>query len=141
MQKQKIYLEHANITVSNLKKSLHFFKTAFPTFTVRGGDEKEWLHFGDDYTYIALTQGSLGGGKPNGPNYDEVGLSHLGFVVDDVKTVSANLLAAGYKRNFPTTLEKYRCREYFLDNDGNEYEFVEYFSDTIAERNSYDAVI
>ena len=137
MQKQKIYLEHANITVSNLEKSLNFFKTAFPSFVIRGGDKKEWLHFGNDYTYIALTLGNDGEGQPNGPSYSEIGLSHIGFVIDDIEGVSERLLAAGYKRNFPKTVEKYRSREYFLDDDGNEYEFVEYFSDDVAERNLY----
>ena len=137
MQKQKIYLEHANITVSHLEKSLHFFKTAFPSFVIRGGDEKEWLHFGNDYTYVALTLGSKGEGQPSGPNYAEIGLSHIGFVVDDVEAVSERLLTAGYKRNFPKTVEKHRSREYFLDNDGNEYEFVEYLSEVMAERNLY----
>jgi len=42
------------------------------------------------------------------------------------------------KHRFGTkTVEKYSSREYFLDDDGNEYEFVEYFSDDVAERNLY----
>ncbi len=139
MQNQKIYLEHANITVSDMEKSLTFFKTAFPSFKVRGDgvSKREWLHFGDDYTYIALTQGSKGKSNSDGPDYSEVGLSHIGFVVDDVEEISKRLLEAGYKRNFPKTVDRYRIREYFLDDDGNEYEFVEYLSDKLEERNDY----
>ena len=138
MKDQKIYLEHANITVSDMEKSLRFFKTAFPSFKVRGSgtSNRDWLHFGNDYTYIALSQGS-GEAKSEGPDYDEVGLSHIGFVVEDATAIAKRLLEAGYRRNFPRTVERYRIREYFLDDDGNEYEFVEYLSDLVTERNDY----
>ena len=58
MKNQKIYLEHANITVSNLKEAIHFFQTAFPHFVIRGGgnETREWVHLGDDVTYLAINQ-------------------------------------------------------------------------------------
>ena len=52
MVNQKIYLEHANITTSNMDKSLAFFKIVFPAFyiTHQGVVEREkWVHFGNEY--------------------------------------------------------------------------------------------
>lgn len=134
-----IYLEHANITVNNLEKSMHFFKTAFPNFEKRGGgisNEREWIHFGDERTYVALnTRKEL---LDIEKNYASSGINHLGFVVKDVSSISKRLEDAGYKRSFPKQVEKYRIRDYFYDADGNEFEFIEYLSDDISERNFYD---
>ena len=139
MKAQKIYLEHANITVSNLEESTHFFQTAFPHFKIRGGDNtnREWIHLGDDNTYVALNQ-SDGREILNRENYDDLGINHIAFVVEDVSEIAERLLIAGYKRDYPSQFEKFRTREYFADKDGNEFEFIEYLSDVISERNSYD---
>ena len=135
-----MYLEHANITVSNLQRSVEFFQTAFPEFKIRGGDNgqesKEWLHLGDDNTYLALSQGK----EKKGYNpYDTKsnGINHLGFVVQDIDDVVGRLLDAGYERTYPRTKHKARIREYFRDFDGNEFEFIEYLTKNIAERNSF----
>ena len=137
------YLEHANITVKDLDEAVIFFTTAFPHFKVRGSGEsdhgtwsKKWLHFGTADTYIALEQVSLkteGNRRP----YRDVGINHVGFVVDDVDTVIKRLKAAGYRDGIAVAPHPYRKRAYFHDNDGNEYEFVEYFSDDPAKRNDY----
>ena len=139
MKAQKIYLEHANITVSNLKESIHFFQTAFPHFKIRGGGKqsREWIHLGDDTTYLALNQFD-GRELLNRENYDDLGINHIAFVVENVSEITERLLKAGYKRDFPSQNEKYRTREYFADKDGNEYEFIQYLSDVTSERNSYD---
>jgi len=137
---QKVYLEHANITVNDIKESVNFFKTAFPHFIVRGGDEelKHWLHLGDDYTYIAIQQAVEGLGNTYTKNYDRIGINHVAFVVSNIEEVANRLLDGGYKRDYPTQLEKFRIREYFADTDGNEFEFIEYLSDVIEERNSFN---
>lgn len=138
MENQKVYLEHSNITVNNLDKSIHFFKTAFPSFYVRGGDKtnREWVHFGNDYFYVALNQAKEKGDKFI-KNYDKIGINHIAFVVDDIEQVCDRLIAAGYKRDYPSEIEKYRTREYFADDDGNEFEFIEYKSEVISERNEF----
>ena len=139
MKTQPIYLEHANITVKDLKEAIKFFQTAFPHFKVRGGghDLREWVHFGDDTTYIALNKATDQANKvPR--NYDSSGINHLGFVVNDVESIATNLLAAGYQRDYPKQVEKFRIRDYFADSDGNQYEFVQYLSDQIEERNSFE---
>ena len=139
MNSSKIYLEHANITVSDLNKSIEFFTTAFPHFKVRGGGEgnRKWIHLGDDVTYLALNEA-----KPTDQSiindYDTKGFNHIGFVVENVEAIADRLMAAGYQRNYPKQIQPFRIRDYFLDADGNEYEFVEYLSDKTEERNSYD---
>ena len=138
MKTQKIYLEHANITVSDLQKSIHFFQTAFPHFVVRGGgnDLREWVHLGDNETYIAINE--LIGNRIERENYDDLGINHLGFVVENVNEIANRLLENGYKRDYPKQTEKYRIRDYFADSDGNQFEFVEYLTEKIEEKNFYD---
>ena len=138
--KNRMKLEHANITVNNLEDEIKFFKTAFPHFKIRGGGEdvRKWVHLGDDYTYIAINESLNLITTVNETNYNRIGINHLGFVVDDVEEIATNLLNAGYKRDYPKQVEKYRIRDYFADKDGNQFEFVEYLSDEIDKMNSYD---
>ena len=135
---QKMYLEHANITVRNLQEAIKFFQTAFPHFKIRGGGNelREWVHLGDEHTYLALNQAKQHDSKAI-KNYDIIGVNHLGFVVEDVEKIANNLLRNGYKRDFPKEVEQFRIRDYFADADGNQYEFIQYLSEVAAERNSY----
>ncbi|MCJ8288628.1 MAG: VOC family protein [Crocinitomicaceae bacterium] len=140
MKTQHIYLEHANITVNNLESSITFFKTAFPDFVIRGGGDtngRKWIHLGNEITYIALNESAEQ--QMTTKDYSNSGINHLGFVVEDVEIIAERLLAAGFKRDYPKQIENYRIRDYFADTDGNQYEFVQYLSDKISERNYYDA--
>lgn len=133
------YLEHANITVNNIDKAVQFFSTAFPHFKKRGGGEsngRDWIHFGDTTTYVALNTSDED--KHIEKQYESTGINHLGFVVEDVAAIANRLENAGYKRSFPKQEEQFRIRDYFYDGDGNEYEFVQYLSDEVSERNFYD---
>ena len=137
-----LYLEHANITVNDLDEAVAFFQTAFPTFKIRGGGEhngRNWIHIGDDHTYLALNS-SIQKKEPvhNSIDYLKNGFNHIGFVVDDVDSIAIRLLAAGYQRDYPKQTEKFRIRDYFIDKDGNEYEFVQYLTEDINERNSFE---
>ena len=97
---------------------------------------REWVHLGDESTYIAINQALET--ESNVPNsYDRIGINHLGFVVDDVEEIATNLLKNGYKRDYPKQVEKYRIRDYFADSDGNQFEFVQYLSEKVEEKNSY----
>ena len=150
MTKQKMYLEHVNITVNNLQESIKFFQTAFPHFKIRGGGSelREWVHLGDDETYLALNQAQHIPAKVE-KNYDKAGINHIGFVVQDVEEIANNLLNNGYERDYPKeieqfrirdypkAIEQFRIRDYFADNDGNQYEFIQYLSEKAEERNSY----
>ena len=139
MRTQNIYLEHANITVNDLQEAIRFFQSAFPHFKKRGGgnDMREWIHLGDDDTYIAINQAKQSDVKAD-KNYDKIGINHLGFVVQNVEKIANNLLSNGYKRDFPKEVEQFRIRDYFADADGNQYEFVQYLSDKPEEKNSYN---
>ncbi|MEM9075816.1 MAG: VOC family protein [Bacteroidota bacterium] len=136
--KQQIYLEHANITVNNLQEAISFFQTAFPHFKIRGAGNglREWVHLGDDRTYIAINQ-AIHADKKVVKDYDGAGINHIGFVVPNVGEIAENLLKSKYKRSYPKQVEQFRIRDYFLDADGNEYEFVQYLSEVQEERNSY----
>lgn len=138
MTANKMYLEHVNITVNNLQEAIKFFQTAFPHFKVRGGGDelRKWVHLGDENTYIALNQAEDPMQKVE-KNYDKTGINHIGFVVEDVEKIAANLLNKGYQRDYPKQVEKFRIRDYFADADGNQYEFVQYLSEISAEKNSY----
>jgi predicted lactoylglutathione lyase len=139
MKTQNIYLEHANITVNDLQEAIRFFQTAFPHFKIRGGgnDMREWVHFGDDHTYIAINQAQQNDLMVT-KDYDSIGINHLGFVVQNVDEIAENLLKKGYKRDYPKQVEQFRVRDYFADADGNQYEFVQYLSEVTEEKNLYD---
>lgn len=137
-----MYLEHSNITVTDLEEAVRFFKVAFPDFEIRGrgraetpGNERDWLHFGNQTTYVALEVAN--DGKSDHMTYRNPGLNHIGFVVEDVELVARRLLDAGFEENMRDFSHPYRKRTYFYDSDGNEYEFVEYLTDNPHERNQY----
>jgi hypothetical protein len=58
-------------------------------------------------------------------------------VVDDAGALATRLKSAGYREGFVTPPHRYRIRKYFLDADGNEWEFVEYLTDDPAKQNEY----
>ncbi len=139
----KFYLEHANITVSNIDDAIRFFTTAFPHLQVRGKGEslndavvRKWLHLGTDETYIALEEISSESAK-NRQAYQDLGINHIGFVVEDFEGVIERLKKAGYKESIGVDPHPHRKRAYYYDQDGNEYEFIEYLSDDFSERNEY----
>ena len=127
-------LEHANIRVPDIDRAIHFLTTAMPSLKVRGGGGEgahRWVHIGTDHSYVALTEDKRRR-RAKGP-----GLTHLGFVVDDCKAVGQRLEAAGYKEGNKGEHHPHRKRIYYVDADGLEWEFVQYFSDDPAERNDY----
>ena len=136
--KTQAYLEHNNITVNNLDEAIKFIQTAMPEFQIRGAGEdsqRRWAHIGTDESYLALTETTAN--VKGSENYLTHGFNHMGFVVSDVKEVGKRLREAGYQSNYPFTEHQHRLRDYYLDADGNEYEFIQYLSDKAEERNSY----
>ncbi len=134
------YLEHVNLTVTDIDATLRFLQTAMPGLQVRGEGEGEqsrrWVHVGTDRTYLALEDR---GAREPGPHvpYRHPGMNHIGFVVKDVAGVAARLGAAGYGEGMRDMEHPHRKRLYFFDDDGNEFEFVEYLSERPDERNDY----
>lgn len=135
-------LEHANLSVRDIDAAVAFFRAAFPHFRVRSRGRidncpwnGEWLHLGSDTVYLALQTARPGATSKRIP-YEDPGINHVGFVVDDVGAVRQRLLAAGYREGLMVEPHPHRMRMYFHDPDGNEYEFIEYLSDDPAERNA-----
>lgn len=136
-----VTLEHANITVKNVDSICDFLRTAFPHWVLRGegmNAEGRWVHFGDEHTYVALTQASAASAEPRSPYAAVPGMNHLGFKVDNVKELYARLLGAGYTDSTYPNEHPHRSRVYFHDPEGNDWEFIEYFSEQVEERNDYD---
>ena len=124
----KLLIEHANLTVPSIDEATKFLGTAFPDFNVRGrghlhGDASrgEWVHFGNDESYLALQQN----GEPSGRSdraYTNDGINHLGFVVEDMQDLLQRMASAGYEPTAASALEghPYRQRAYFFDKNGFE---------------------
>ncbi|MCA9077231.1 MAG: VOC family protein [Planctomycetaceae bacterium] len=132
------YVEHVNLTVSNLDEAIRFLTTAVPEFAVRHRavtDGQEWAHVGDERSYIALTQAS--DLQLSELNYTKNGFNHVGIVVDDANRVAEALRDAGYREGFQADPHPHRIRVYFHDADDTEWEFVQYLSKDTAERNDY----
>lgn len=136
--KAQPYLEHNNITVNDLDEAIRFIQTAMPEFEIRGSgkdNDRRWTHIGTDRSYLALTESF--DKKQGSESYLTHGFNHMGFVVEDVISIGKRLSDAGYERSYPLTKHPHRLRDYFLDADGNEYEFIQYLNDKPNERNSY----
>ncbi len=136
-----VRLEHSNITVHDIERMISFLKTAFPEFRVRGEgksrDGSRWVHVGTDETYIALSPAKADAQRHWVPYRGEPGVNHLAYEVDDAEALRARLSAAGYRESTPPNKHPHRKRVYFCDPEGNDWEFVQYFSQDPAERNDY----
>ena len=133
-------IEHANITVRDLQAAVKFITTALPEFHIRGQDTKQpstWLHIGTDDTYIALTH-SPGAERDKRTPYHDLGVNHIGIVVDAVDAVVTRLQAAGYRQDSQPEDSRWRRRFYFLDDDHLQWEFIQYLTDDPAKKNHYE---
>ncbi|NRA67399.1 MAG: VOC family protein [Pseudobacteriovorax sp.] len=138
----KTYLEHANITVPNIDEAIAFLTTIDPTFRVRHDetpkDSYRWAHVGHSDFYIALQE-------PHDSDlenleirkYQDVGINHLAWVVQDVDSVAIRLKEKGFREGITAPPHPHRKRRYFFDSFGLEWEVVEYLSDIESERNQY----
>lgn len=135
-----IKLEHANLSVTDVEATTRFMRAALPELTIRGEGRDDrgrpWRHVGNEHFYVAL-QG-VDGAMTRQPYGDSVGLNHLGWQVDDAGEVEARMRAAGFEPNLRIDDHPARRRVYFHDPDGNDWEFVEYLTEDLAARNSYE---
>ena len=136
-----IYLEHVNLVVSDMSAMLKFYQTAFPHWKIRDegdsewyGKPRKWLHFGDEYQYIALSDN----GEDENRNLEghQVGLAHFAYVVENVDAITERLVNSGFEIAKDGIKNPYRRNVYFIDPAGFEVEFVEYLSDIPKQRNS-----
>ncbi|MCX7552277.1 VOC family protein [Marinicella sp. S1101] len=136
-----VRLEHVNLVGKNIEKSLAFYQAAFPHWKIRAegggqwyGKSRRWVHFGDDYQYLAISD--FGEGENRDLSGHSVGLAHIAFAVDNLEALIHRLVAAGYAVHKPGADADFRKNIYFLDADGFEVEFTEYASDLPDQRNA-----
>ncbi|MGI0119273.1 VOC family protein [Zooshikella sp. RANM57] len=135
-----MYLEHVNLVVSDIPEILTFYQAAFPHWKIRtegsghwNGKPRNWLHFGDDYHYIAFSD--HGEGKNRNLEGHQVGLAHFAYVTNNIEATISRLKNAGFEIAKAGAEEPYRKNVYFIDPAGYEVEFVEYLSDIPEQRN------
>lgn len=137
----KTQLEHANMDVENVSQMLHFIQAAFPDFVIRfdsgENDPERWVHVGNDDFYLALSKATDLARAEKQPYDGKPGLNHLGFVVEDAGEVRKRLLAAGFRETTVENNHPARRRVYFNDAEGNDWEFVQYFTEDRKQRNDY----
>lgn len=138
-----ITLEHVNLVVRDIEKTLAFYQAAFPHWTVRGGGKgkwygkpRNWIHFGDDYQYLAFNDDGIGDNRDLTGH--QVGLAHFAFVTSDIKGVIERLTQAGFVIDKQGAEDAYRENVYYVDPNGYEVEFVQYNSDVPNNRNRYE---
>ena len=135
-----IHLEHVNLVVADIEKAIRFYRAAFPHWRIRdegdgqwNGKPRHWIHFGDDYQYLAFND--HGEGKNRDLDGHQIGLAHFAFLTHSLDAVVARLEAQGFTIAQDGAEEPHRRNVYFIDPDGFEVEFIEYLSDLPAERN------
>lgn len=127
------HLEHANITVSDPKKTAAMLSDLFGWHTRWEGSAMNGLgytvHVGTADSYIAVYTGAVPSQTvPKTPdaNYQTLGgLNHIGVVVDDLDAVEAKVKALGFKTHSHADYEPGK-RFYFHDGDGVEIEVISY---------------
>lgn len=121
-------LEHVNVTVSDLDRSVALVQDLFGWrlrwrgAAIHGG---ETAHVGDDESYVALYAHARQHGRPVDSYTTTGGLNHIGVVVEDLDAVEAKVKAAGLEPRNHADYEPGR-RFYFHDHDGTEWEVVSY---------------
>lgn len=119
-------LEHVNLTVSDLDRSVAFYcdvlglEVRWQGHTSSG---KHAAHVGNREMYLALFAATSPGRATL--DYGAVGPNHFGLIVEDLDAVRPRLEAAGITPHLEDAYEPGR-RLYFYDPDGMEVELVEY---------------
>jgi len=138
-----LHIEHLNLVVNDIPKTLTFYQAAFPHWKVRAegtgewyGVARNWLHFGDDFQYLTFNDDGIEENRDLSGH--QIGLSHFAFVTNNLAAVKNRLAKAGFAVHNEGAEHPHRANLYFLDPNGFEVEFVEYFSDIPEQRNSGD---
>ena len=121
-----MFLEHVNMTVSDLNRSIDFYSKLLGLkvrWQGKTSDGSSAAHVGDDRCYLALFQATAEG-KPSN-DYSTPGLNHFGFVVDDLDAARDRVAELGAEVHAEMDYDPGR-RVYIFDPDGIEVELVEY---------------
>lgn len=126
-----MFLEHVNLTASDLERSVAFYRELL-------GLDVRWrgqaigergpvaaAHIGTEHCYLAIFEAEAAAEGQVGFDYSQPGLNHFGFVVDDLDATRARALALGAQIHFEPEYEPGR-RFYLTDPDGLELELVAY---------------
>jgi len=123
----QIALEHVYLTVTNLDRTLAFYRRFFPDWIVRWEGKTSggrWVHFGPagdgQPGYLSLAEDPKA--KPIEP-YTAAGPQHVGFAHSDVDGLIARLEPAIEPSDYVDD-GAYR-RAYYEDPDGIEIELVQ----------------
>ena len=135
-----IFIEHLNLVVKDIPATLKFYQAAFPHWRIReseqgtwSGKPRNWVHFGDDYQYLAF--GDNGVGDNRDLSGHQTGLAHFAFVTGNLDSLVERLASSGFPVDKDGADELYRRNVYFIDPNGFEVEFVQYLSDIPEQRN------
>lgn len=124
-----MFLEHVNITVQDLDRSVAFYQELL-AFGIRWTGQAmgskgtvRAAHVGDERCYLALFEAE----EPARAtlDYGRAGLNHVGFNVDDLKATRERAIGLGTTPHSEYEYEPGR-RFYIFDPDGIELELVEY---------------
>lgn len=121
-----MFLEHVNLTVSDLDRSIAFYSDLLDLHVRWKGPvdgDRLGAHVGDDHCYLALFQAAEA--TPVRLDYARPGVNHFGFVVEDLDDARRRLDRLGAVVHHQADYEPGR-RIYFLDPDGHEVELVAY---------------
>ena len=119
-------LEHVNLTVTDLDRSIAFYCDLLDLHVRWKGpidDDRLGAHVGDDSFYLALFQATAPGEVIH--DYLRPGVNHFGFVVADVEAARERLTELGRTVHLEADYDPGH-RIYFFDPDGYEVELVEY---------------
>lgn len=121
--------EHINLSCKDIDATKNFYQNIFPDWYIRvegvNGDSR-WMHFGNNQFYLALND--TPDNKRVHELYENIGINHVGFVIEDGEAMKALLDKHGIEY-YTMTAPETKHRIYVTDPDGNEVEFVEYNSD------------
>jgi catechol 2,3-dioxygenase-like lactoylglutathione lyase family enzyme len=131
-------LEHVNLGVTDIDRSVDFYQQAFGWHvrwkgTSSGGARA--AHVGNDAFYVAMFERVGGDVKHN--RTADVGINHFGFVVEDMDGAIRDLRAAGFDITSDDSYDPGR-HVYLLDPDGIEIELVEYAESEVANKTAAD---
>ena len=121
-------LEHANYTVSDPARTAAWMEKLFGWHIRWQGASKaggHTIHVGDDNRYLALYTPTQNLSKGDSSYTSVGGLNHIAVTVDDLDGTEAAIKAHGFETGNHADYEPGR-RFYFHDDDGIEYEVVQY---------------
>lgn len=118
-------IEHVNITVSDLDRSIALFEDVFGwhvRIRAMHGVRGEFAHIGSEEDYIALW---ADGGDYSGQSKGKP-LNHVGLQVADLEAADAAVQRHGLETFSHGTYDPGPSSFYFFDWDGIEFEVVSY---------------